>query len=325
MTAASQSRLSAGIREQREWCRKLGSPFYFDLLGRIADDLDASGVCWQFLEPYTDAPGRTLLPLRFLAAIHRCVLEGKLPELAQHFPGDVDAAWTELAAALQTRAVVIRERMPERVQTNEVGRSAALLPGFVEIAQRTGMPLRLLEVGCSAGLNLRWDQILDCRGVHVIDRRGCDLNPLELDENGRLTLLSFVWPDQKHRFEQLARAIEIARQVPAVVEQASALEWLERELANPTKGAVTVVYHSIVMMYLSNEDRARFPEILAEAGIRATAEAPLAWLAMEASSDPGVEQTVVELTMWPGGPSWKSGERRRIATAGFHGQNVKVL
>ncbi len=43
-------------------------------------------------------------------------------------------------------------------QTNEVRRSALLLPGFIEIARKTGLPLRLLEIGASAGLNQVWDE-----------------------------------------------------------------------------------------------------------------------------------------------------------------------
>src|SRR5436189_23159 len=40
---------------------------------------------------------------------------------------------------------------------DEVGRCASLLPGFLTVANVTGRPLRILEVGTSAGLNLRWD------------------------------------------------------------------------------------------------------------------------------------------------------------------------
>ena len=35
--------------------------------------------------------------------------------------------------------------------------------------------------------------------------------------------------------------------------------------------------------------------------------------------EPGADQADVHLTMWPGD------ERRRIAQAGFHGRDVKVL
>ena len=42
-------------------------------------------------------------------------------------------------------------------QTNEVLRSAALLGGFLTVAEETGLPLRCLELGSSAGLNQSWD------------------------------------------------------------------------------------------------------------------------------------------------------------------------
>jgi hypothetical protein len=312
--------LAAAMRTQRDWCRKLGSPFYFELLGHLADDVEAGGICWEVIEPLADAPARSLLPLRFLGGIHRLVLSGKLPDLARHFPGGSEAAWVELTRALRQQGDTIRESIPARVQTNEVGRCSALLPGFQEIVRRTGLPLRLLEVGCSAGLNLRFDQVLDCGEVWVVERKGCDLHPIELDDDGRLTLLSFVWPDQTGRFEQLSRAIDIARRVPAVIEQADAIEWLSRELKNPVRRSATVVFHSIVTMYFSNADRARMPELLAEAGSRASDDAPLAWLSMEQSASPQEgRETDIELTIWPGG------ERRTIARASFHGRNVEIL
>ncbi len=134
------------------------------------------------------------------------------------------------------------------VQTNEVGRSRALLPGFLEVARHTGLPLRLLEIGASAGLNLRWDHFpfLDVPpNVRVVERRGCDLNPIDptLDEN-RPAMLCFIWPDQTERFQQLNEVIEIARRVPAPVDRSDAVPWLETHLANPHPEVATVVFHS---------------------------------------------------------------------------------
>ena len=48
-------------------------------------------------------------------------------------------------------------RIGDGVQTNEVGRSAVLVGGYAVVAERTALPLRVLELGASAGLNLRWD------------------------------------------------------------------------------------------------------------------------------------------------------------------------
>jgi hypothetical protein len=78
-----------------------------------------------------------------------------------------------------------------------------------------------------------------------------------------------------------------------------------------------VLFHSIMLMYLSDAARERLSRILSEAGERATDEAPLAWLAME--PDASVPEAAVDLTFWPGG------KRVRVATAGFHGRNVSVV
>src|SRR5262249_25421246 len=161
-----------------------------------------------------------------------------------------------------------------------VGRCAALLGGFLEVARRTGLPLRLLEIGAAGGLILRWDQyryeandggwgnpdspVRICGAfedlhppfdgqVKITERRGCDASPIDPGtEEGRLTLKSYVWPDQVERFHQLAAAIEVAGRVPAKVEQANAAEWVEGALAGGVSGVATVVYHSIVWQYLSN-------------------------------------------------------------------------
>ncbi len=341
----NQHELANAIREQCGWCERLGSPLYHALLLRIADDIESSGLCWKVLEPHSSDPPRSLLPLRFLGAIHRLVLEGQLPDLARFYPSvggtlDPDQTWTAFLRALEQHAQHLS--LPATVQTNEVARCCALLPGFLEIARSTPLPLRLLEIGCSAGLNLRWDRYRyeTDRGawgdgdspvvftnaftnpppefdvpVSISERRGCDLNPIDPStEDGRLTLLSFIWADQTERFHQISKAIDVARQVPASIARAGAIEWLESELATPRPGVATVVFHSIVMLYLDHDSRDAITRILAEAGARATAEAPLAWLSME----PGESETDVHLTLWPGAA------RRRIATAGYHGRNVLV-
>ena len=71
----------------------------------------------------------------------------------------------------------------------------------------------------------------------------------------------------------------------------------------------TVLFHSIVIQYLAPEERDRFKAVVAEAGARASADAPLAWLRME----PAGERAEVRITTWPGG------EERLLARAGYHG------
>jgi hypothetical protein len=308
--------IAQGCLDQAGWAEKLGSPMYVALLHRMADDVRAGGPCLAALSPHMQR-SRMLAPLLLLAAIHRMVLEGRLPEAARFYPSaggqrDEDSLWPHFLEA------VPGAELPVCVQTNEVERSRALLPGFLEVARHTGLPLRLLEIGASAGLNLRWDHFpfLDLPdAIRVAERRGCDLNPIDptLDES-RGALLCFVWPDQVDRLRRLADAIDIARRVPAPVDRADAVDWLRIHLADPRPGVATIVYHSVVLPYLTEEGRETLRQLMEDAGRRATGDAPLTWLSME----PGADQADVHLTVWPGG------ERRLIAQADFHGR-VTIL
>jgi hypothetical protein len=312
----NRDEIAQGCLDQVQWAAKLGSPMYVALLQRMAEDVRSGGPCLAALAPHMER-SRMLAPLLLLAAIHRMVLEGQLPEAARFYPSaggqrDEDALWPHFLEAVP-RAV-----LPVCVQTNEVERSRGLLPGFLEVARHTGLPLRLLEIGASAGLNLRWDHFpfLDVPAtIRIAERRGCDLNPIDptLDES-RGALLCFVWPDQVERLQRLAQAIDVARQVPAPVDRSDAVDWLRGQLADARPGVATIVYHSVVLPYLTEEKRDRLRQLIEDAGRRATDGAPLAWLSME----PGADQADIHLAMWPGG------ERRLIARADFHGRVVKV-
>jgi hypothetical protein len=45
-----------------------------------------------------------------------------------------------------------------------------------------------------------------------------------------------VWPDQVERLDRLRAACALAAEVPAPVERAPAAEWVERRLAEATRG-----------------------------------------------------------------------------------------
>jgi hypothetical protein len=226
-----------------------------------------------------------------------------------------------------------------------VGRSAALAFGFLEVAARTSLPLRLLEVGASAGLNLRFDHFryggggvewgdpaspVDLRGlwteppphlpraVGVTERRGCDLNPLDpANENDVLALTASVWADQTPRLGRLAGAVEVARRVPATVDRASVEEWLPARLAAPRPGQATVVFHSIVDEYLPEPVRRDVQRTIECALDRATAEAPVAWLHLEPVGRERYHAAHLTLAAAP------FHERRRLAVCGAHGTGVR--
>jgi hypothetical protein len=296
-------------------------------------------VLFGVLGGHEDDPGPSALALRLMGGVHRLVLAGEAPALAGHYPsagGTPGHAWPAFLELLRDRRDEVRRLVDLPVQTNETGRCAALLVGFLEVAETTGLPLRLLEVGASAGLNLRFDRYRYELGgrtwgptdspvtihaaltgdpplgadLRVASRAGCDARPVDpRTEEGRLTLASYVWPDQTERHERLRAALEVAAEVDAPVERARAAEWIEERLAEPAPDVATVVFHSIVMQYLPDEERERFERALAGA------PGTIAWLRLEPVD--GVPE--VRLTMWPGG------EERLLARAGYHGDPVEWL
>ena len=335
------------LRLQAGWCDRLGSPLYARLLEHAASDVVAGGPVRELLRGHeSDTPG-SALALRLMGSMHRLVLEGKVPELGRYYPSvggraDAEAAWPVFRTAVERHARALGMLLERPVQTNEVGRSSALLGGFLLVA-RTGLPLRLLEVGASAGLNLRWDLYrYECRGtawgdpdspvrlvetfearlppldvpIRIATRRGCDRHPIDpASPEGERTLLSYVWADQLERIALLRGAIALARRVPVVIEAASAAGWTAAALQRPVHAVASVVFHSIFMQYLADDERERFVGEVEEAGRRATRDAPLAWLRME----PGAEGAEVRLKTWP------AGEDRLIAISGFHGKPVRWL
>jgi hypothetical protein len=311
--------LAARLRQQAQACTELGSPFYASLLGSAAADLEAGGVLVDVLAGFEGEPEWSALALRLMAAVHRLVLQGRLAQLEAHYPsvggdGDAVAAWPFFRDALRERRPEIRPLIERGCQTNEVGRSAALLGGFLEVAHRSGLPLRILEIGASAGLNLRWDRYryesgksgepgeagwghensavrfvhffevpppLD-RDAEVVERRGCDLEPIDpTTDEGSLSLRSFVWADQLGRLSRLDGAIAIAQELPVLVERLDAATFLERELATPRRGIATVVFHSVFIQYVGDEGRSRIANIIQDATSRANVEAPVYHLRME--------------------------------------------
>ncbi len=312
----------------------------------------AGGAAWAILAPYADQPMSSAVPLRLMAAVHRLVLERRAPQLGLHYPSVGGTAGTNGAAeaflaTLADHAEELREQVARPLQTNEVGRCALLLVGFLAIADQTGLPLRLLEVGASAGLNLRWDHYRyeqrdrgwswgppasplrledlwhtppppEPRWIAVVERRGCDPAPVDpTSADGRLTLTAAVWPDQAARHERLRGALAVAATVPARVDAANAATWLPEVLAEPVEGAATVVYQSVVEQYLSAEDRAATHAALEGAGSRASAAAPLAWLRFEPGTNSG-SRFGIDLRAWPGRVD------RHLGTSLAHGSGVEA-
>lgn len=337
-------RLLETIELQQLGCELGGSSLYGDVLAAVADDVAAGGPLADLLAPYAAAPPADAILLRLLAAVHDLVLTGRAPDLARHYPSAGGRPGPGLGEAFLAAVTAdpehCRRGLGGPVQTNEPGRSAALLGGYLEAA-RPGPALRILELGASGGLNLRFDRYryTDDGGgfgpvdsplcidrpwsgpfrpplgtpMEVVERAGCDRNPVDpTTEQGRARLRSFVWPDQLDRLARLDAALAVAGSLPVAVERADAVGWLESRLTELPEDTTTVVSHSIFLQYLRAPERRALVAAIEAAGNRATDRRRLAWLRLE----PGGDVAELRLTEWPGA------RPRLLASSAYHGPPV---
>lgn len=349
MDAARRAEIEASFRKQAEACGRMGSAIYRDLIGRCADDLAVDGIVARLVDGWPGHPVLDALPIRLLGAARLLAPCGDAPALAARLPStggryEAGPAWRALLGLFEAHAPEVRERLGEQIQTHEVRRSCALLGGFLALARAFPWPLRLLEIGASAGLNqcfdrhcyelgaARWGREkaelvldtewrgarLDCRPpLAIASRAGCDVAPIDVrDSAQRLRLASFFWPDQTDRLARLRAACEAAARVGPRIERARAGDGLDRELAPPAPGRTTVLFHSAMWWCVPADERARIDARVRAAGARAGPEAPLAWLRVES---PGFEFCEVKLLAWPGG------EDRLLARGHHHAAWVECL
>ena len=319
---AARERAARMVEWQSQACDALGSPLYAELLARAAADIRAGGPCAEALAGYEDAPGPDAVALRLMGGVHALVLTGRAPRLAAHYPSAggtctpdrADDCWTAFRATVAAELPWVRDWMTRPPQTNEVGRSNLLVTGLLWAARSTPLPIRLFELGSSAGLNLRPEQFRYLadgfswgpadspvrlagawRGdppawlagagtaqpeLTVAERRGCDLTPIDpLSEGGALALRAYVWADQDARFTRLDGALRLAAATPVRVEAIGAAEFLAGVELRP--GTLTVVWHSIMRQYVPAEEWARVDAELDRLASASTPEAPFAYIAFE--------------------------------------------
>jgi len=344
---AAVERTAAVLRQQASACRALGSTLYGDLLIHAADDVLAGGPTADVLAGHMAARIASAMPLRMLAGAHAVALSGRAPELAAFYPsaggtaspgpGSADA-WAALRRTLAGQRDVIRSWLDRPPQTNEVGRAAALLGGLRHIAAEAALPIRLVEIGASAGLNLRADYFCvpgdagrfgdpsspviltggwqgeppPAAEVTIVARTGGDLRPLDpASPDGRLTLTAYVWPDQAGRLARLRGELDIAERVPADLRQESATATLARTAL--AAGSWTVLWHSVFRQYLDPAQRAELAQGVERLAAGATPAGRFAHLSLEQIRTGGCPVT---LTTWPGG------RQRVLGTAPAHGTPV---
>jgi hypothetical protein len=296
---AGEMRLAVRFRRHADALVRSGrSPLYVRLMRAAADDIDAGGVVARLFAGISTPPG-SVPQLRLVGALHYLVLAGRAPALAAFYPsagGDrpVDGVWPVAEAVMEEHFDQVRERVHRTVQTNEPGRSAVLFAGLLWLTDRHRRPIRLLEVGASAGLNLLADRYLysvDGRelgdpdsqlrfvdpwmppppidldraasALRIVARAGCDLSPLDpTHADDQLTLLSYIWPDELHRIDRMRAALAVAERDPVPIAARKGSEWLRDALAAGPGGELTVVWHSVMRQYVEPEEWAAIERAL---------------------------------------------------------------
>ncbi|MFC9691602.1 DUF2332 domain-containing protein [Kribbella sp. NPDC056951] len=336
----------AGLQQQAVDCEELGSPMYAELARLMVDDYELGGATADVLGSYEGHERDESIALPLLGAVHRLVLAGEAPELAGFYPSvggvwDPVLGWEAFAQVLQSRAAELRATLLQPPQTNEVRRSVALYGGLLQLAHEVPLPVRLMEIGSSAGLNLRADHFnynltdgtsygradspvviedawsgreVPHAPLRIAERVGSDLAPVNaLSEEGARTLTSYVWADQLERLTRLRGALTIAREVPADVRRADAVSFVRSlELS---EGHLTVLWHSIMWSYLSKDEQSAVDTAMADLGAHATESTPLARLRLEPPGEWG-DEFLVELDTWPGAT------RQVLGHADPHGQGM---
>ncbi|WP_319460448.1 DUF2332 domain-containing protein [Micromonospora sp. RTP1Z1] len=316
----SREQAAAIMERQAQACANMDASLYADLLVRAAADVRAGGPCAEIITGYADAPASAAVPLRLLGGVHALVLTRRAPELARFYPSaggtyrpdNADDCWAAFRAVVAAEHDALRNWLRRPPQTNEVGRANLLLAGLLYAVGELGaLPVRLIELGASAGLNLRAERfrveaadfawgpadspvllpdawrdgvpgwLRDAAKTHpelaVEERLGCDVTPLVPgDAEGRLALRAYVWPEHTARAARLAGALDLAGRLPARVETVGAADFLAG--LEPDPGRLTVVWHSVMRQYVPADEWAR---ATAEIDRLAAASAPFAHLLFE--------------------------------------------
>jgi len=110
----------------------------------MADDWESGGPIRMASRGYESAPRGALVQLRLLAGEFRLVLTGQAPELIRFYPclGGTDPAsevWPVMREVIATHIEDVHAALAVAPQTNEVGRSAALLAGLFDLVAASGV------------------------------------------------------------------------------------------------------------------------------------------------------------------------------------------
>jgi len=260
--------------------RTFGSPVYAAICAGLADDPARGSLALA-------APPGFRIPNALLSAVHRLLLSGVRDPLASYYPtvaGDAarsvdEGLYPAFAAFVDRHDDALRELIATHAtQTNEVGRSALVLPALALAAGAE--PLAIVEIGSSGGLNQLLDRFryrigdatvgdptspvdvaCEVRGEllppvpdplpAIAWRAGIDRSPIDVTRQEAADWLrAQVWPEHRDRMATLEAAISLARSIRPRVVRGEAVEGIGALAREAPAEARLVVVSTSVLVYL---------------------------------------------------------------------------
>ena len=277
--------------------KDLASPMYEELARGVSND-------HGLLEIATNTRRYQPAPNMLFAAVQYLLLKGIEHPLFAHYPIMESAVQSDRSAFADFRDFCFRHSdsiieliRSRRTQTNVVRRCTCLLPAFSLVSQESGLPLALIDIGASAGLNLNFDRYYyryqshgnkvanwgsersrihleaELNGsssfpslapiISVASRNGIDLNPVDLTNPDQLLWLrSLIWPEHVERHQQLIDAATEFTNSDIRMHAGDATEVLPGLMASIPAEHALVVYSTIALYQFPTESRQRLSQSL---------------------------------------------------------------
>ncbi len=329
----------------------LASPMYAELCYGVSLDR-------ELLELAAQKRRRQPAPNMLFAAVQYLLLSGgdyAAHPLAAHYPivsgnmRPMEPAFPSFREfCLEHRAEILELIQTRRTQTNVVRRCTCLLPAFSMAQTESGLPLSLIDVGASAGLNLNvdhyryrylrggretatWGQAearvtleAELRGAGAMPsladdltvrfRGGIDLNPIELGNEEELRWLrALIWPEHVERHQRLLDAAAELASSPIDLRAGDAVELLPEMIADAPADTALTVYSTVALYQFPTESRQQFFKLLA----RTSQDRPvwLVTLELRLEDIDDRQDPTLSITRFNGGV----GQRQQLAKASPHG------
>ena len=297
---------------------RMGSSVYTDYCFGVADDSRLLELCSQ-IDQGQPAPNILFAAVQDLlmkdptAGPEAEALSVFYPAISGQ-PIPDGSAWQAFRAFCQVYADQLGPNLRSgRTQTCVVNRCAIVLPGLAALpsVEANEGRVALLEIGPSAGLNLRLDRyryeygngaswgdpaarpklICETRGdlappmpgtLEIVARRGLDLNRIDLENPSDIRWQrALIWPEHSDRVQTMDEAFAHAKAVPVEIEQGDATCEIAEHVARLPSDAARVLFATHVFYQIPRHGRRQIIEGIASA----SREQPVDFIRMESSGE----------------------------------------